>query len=464
METKLAENKKIKTDKVKHPPGLYLLFATEAWERFSFYGMRGLLVLYLTTEFVRGGLGYNKVDAVAIYGTYTSLVYFTPVIGGYLADRYLGQRNAVTIGGIIMALGEFALFAHQSKSFLWIGLILLIIGNGFFKPNISTIVGKLYPDGDKRRDSAFTIFYMGINLGAFIAPYVCGTLAEQICVTREAGVIMHYGYRYGFLAAGIGMVIGQIMFNMLGNKYLGDSGKYPVRNALKKDNNEQGEEVDARKPLTKQEKRRTTVIIILVLFNIFFWTGYEQAGSSLTLFTQESVNRNIFGFECPVSWFQSINPLFIITLAPIIAGIWIKLSKRPKGDLNIPTKMSLGLILLGCGFLFIAIPALALAGNNTAKISMLWIVGIYFIHTVGELCLSPIGLSMVSSLAPKKIASLLMGCWFLSSFVANKMAGFIAGFIETYGPLQLFLGLAIVAIVVGLILLSLNKKLAAMME
>ncbi len=464
MEAEITENKKVKTGKMKHPPGLYLLFATEAWERFSYYGMRGILVLYLTTELVRGGLGYSKVDAVALYGTYTALVYLTPVVGGYLADRFLGQRLSITIGGITMAIGEFALFSTQSRAFLWIGLILLIVGNGFFKPNISTIVGKLYPEGDKRKDSAFTIFYMGINLGAFIAPFICGTLAESTMAVKQGATILHYGFRYGFLAAGIGMVIGQVMFNLLGNKYLGDEGKYPVKNNVKKSSDAEVKEEDARKPLTKQEKRRTAVILILVAFNIFFWTGYEQAGSSLTLFTEESVNRTIFGFQCPVSWFQSINPVFIIILAPIIAGIWIKLSKRAKGDLNIPTKMALGLIFLGCGFLFIALPALAIAGNSAAKISMLWIVGIYFIHTVGELCLSPIGLSMVSTLAPKKIASFLMGCWFLSSFFANKLAGFIAGFIETYGPLQLFLGLAVVSIAIGLILLSLNKKLATMME
>lgn len=304
---------------------------------------------------------------------------------------------------------------------------------------------------------------MGINLGAMIAPFVCGTLAESTMAVKQGATIMHYGFRYGFLAAGIGMVIGQVMFNLLGNKYLGDAGKYPVSNKVKKadtNNGAEEKEEDARKPLTLQEKRRTLVIFILVLFNIIFWTGYEQAGTSLTLFTEQSVNRSIFGFECPVSWFQSINPVFIIILAPIMAGLWMKLSKRPKGDLNIPTKMALGLILLGVGFLFIGIPTLTIAGDSAAKISMLWVVGIYFIHTVGELCTSPIGLSMVSSLAPKKFASLLMGCWFLSSCFANKFAGFIAGF----GPLQIFLGLAVVAIAVGLVLLSLNKKLAVMME
>lgn len=436
------------TGKMKHPPGLYLLFATEAWERFSYYGMRALLVLYLTTQLVNGGLGYDKVQAMSIYGTYTSLVYLTPLLGGYLADRYLGQRLAITIGGITMACGQFALFAHQSREFLWIGLILLIVGNGFFKPNISTIVGQLYPEGDKRKDSAFTIFYMGINLGAFIAPYVCGTLGESA----------NFGFKYGFLAAGIGMLIGQLMFNLLGNKYLGDHGKYPVGKKAKNDNTPQ-EDLD--RPLTKQEKSRMAVILILVVFVIFFWTGYEQAGSSLTLFTKESVDRTIFGWECPVSWFQSFNPVFILLLAPVVAGIWTKLSNRPQGDLNIPTKMALGLLFLGFGFLVIAVPTL-LAGNS--KIGMIWVVLIYLIHTIGELCLSPVGLSMVSKLAPKKFASLLMGAWFLSSFVANKLAGFIAGFIETFGPLQLFAGLAILSIVVGLILLSLNKKLASMME
>ncbi|MEJ8554393.1 peptide MFS transporter [Tepidibacter sp. Z1-5] len=444
----------------KHPPGLYMLFFTEMWERFSYYGMRALLIMYLTTELVQGGLGIEKSTAALIYGWFTGLVYFTPIIGGYISDKYLGQRKAITIGGITMALGQFALFSQQSKTFLYLGLFLLIIGNGFFKPNISTLVGKLYPDGDKRRDAAFTIFYMGINVGAFLAPLVCGTLAESTFARRQGDMIVHYGFKYGFLAAAIGMVLGQIVFNLLANKYLGDIGKAPV--AIKDKNNK--EKID--RPLTKKEKERTTVIFILATFVVVFWAGFEQAGSSLTIYTQDYINRNIGSFEVPVSWFQSLNPFFIVLLAPVLSKIWITLSKREQGDLKIPVKMALGLILLGLGFLLMVGAVLQRGGSDdiAIKANMMWLVGAYLFHTLGELCLSPVGLSMVSSIAPVKYASALMGVWLLSSFVAQIVGGYIASYVEKLGHLQIFGGIAVVSIVVGLLLITLNKKLVSMME
>lgn len=451
-----------KTGKIKHPPGLYLLFFTEMWERFSYYGMRALLVMYLTTELVRGGLGVDKVSAVKMYGTFTALVYLTPIIGGYISDRYIGQRKAITIGGIIIALGQFTLFSNQSITALYIGLFLLIMGNGFFKPNISTLVGHLYPDGDKRRDAAFTIFYMGINLGSFFAPLICGTLAENIMATKEAGEIIHYGFRYGFLAAGVGMIIGQILFNLLSDKYLGDIGKRVVG---KTKNTVDKKVVD--RPLTKQEKHRTIVICILAAFVIVFWTGFEQAGSSLTIYTQDYVNRNVSGWEMPVSWFQSLNPLFIVLFGIPVSKLWIKLANREKGDLGIPAKMALGMIMLGVGFLLMVGAVMQRGGDVTdpaIKANMLWLVGAYFLHTMGELCLSPVGLSMVSSLAPAKFASFLMGVWLCSQFVANEIAGIVAAYTETLGHLQIFGGIAVISIVIGLILLALNKKLVAMME
>ncbi|KHD37500.1 MFS transporter [Clostridium acetobutylicum] len=453
------QNKKFKT---KHPPGLYMLFFTEMWERFSYYGMRALLVLYLTTKFVQGGLGVSDATATSLYGTFTSLVYLTPIAGGYISDRYLGQRKAITIGGIIMAIGQLTLFSSQSMTALYIGLFLLIIGNGFFKPNISTLVGHLYPDGDKRRDSAFTIFYMGINLGSFFAPLICGTLAETVMATTKAGQIIHYGFRYGFLVAGVGMIIGQIIFNSLSNKFLGDIGKVPVTKIKTGANAE-----NKNRPLTRQEKNRTIVICILAAFVIVFWTGYEQAGSSFTLYTQNFLNRNVGSFEVPVSWFQSLNPLFILILGIPMSKLWLKLASSKNGDLSIPTKMALGLILLGLGFLLMVGAVMQRGGNSTdtaIKASMLWMVGAYFFHTIGELCLSPVGLSMVSSLAPAKFASLLMGVWMLSNFVANKLAGIVAGYTETLGHLQIFGGIAIIAILIGLLLLALNKKLEKMME
>lgn len=448
--------------KMKHPPGLYMLFFTEMWERFSYYGMRALLVMYLTTEFVRGGLGVDKVSAMTLYANFTSLVYLTPLAGGYISDRYLGQRKAITIGGIIIALGQLTLFSNQSLTSLYIGLFLLIIGNGFFKPNISTIVGHLYPDGDKRKDSAFTIFYMGINTGSFLAPLICGTLAEKVMATTQAGEIIHYGFRYGFLVAGLGMILGQIIFNLFSNKYLGDIGKAPVAKVKNNVNNE-----SKNKPLTKQEKHRTTVILLLTAFVIVFWTGFEQAGSSLTIYTDEFVNRSVGGWEVPVSWFQSLNPLFIIIFGIPVSKLWYKLACSKRGDLSIPQKMALGSIMLGFGFLLMVGAVMQRGGNveDTAiKANMLWLVGTYFLHTMGELCLSPVGLSMVSQLAPAKLASFLMGVWLLSSFVANQIAGRLAAYTETLGHLEIFAAIAAVAIVMGLILLSFNKKLSAMMK
>ena len=452
-------NQSSKTE--KHPPGLYMLFFTEMWERFSYYGMRGMLVLYLTTSFMQGGLGFDTQRATLLYGWFTGAVYFTPLIGGYLSDKYLGQRKAITIGGITMALGQFTLFAHQSNAALYTGLILLIIGNGFFKPNISTLVGRLYSNGDPRKDGAFTIFYMGINLGAFLAPLVCSTLAESTMAVTQGGKIVHYGFKYGFLAAAIGMVLGQILFNALSNKYLGDIGIHP-ESAVAKGNNE-GSNV----PLSKKEKERTTVIFILAAFVIFFWAGFEQAGSSLTIYTQDFINRSVGGFELPVGWFQSLNPVFIVILAPIMAKLWVNLSKRPQGDIKVPVKMAFGLIFLGLGFLLMVGAALQRggAGNDvTVKANMIWLVGAYFLHTLGELCLSPVGLSMVSKLAPAKYASLLMGVWLLSSSIANTLSGYIAAYTEKLGHLQIFALIAGVSVFFGLVLITLNRQIVKMME
>ena len=461
-DTMINETLASKTNKMKHPPGLYMLFLTEMWERFSYYGMRALLVMYLTTEFVRGGLGVDKVSAMTLYGNFTALVYLTPLAGGYLSDKYIGQRKAITIGGIIIAAGQLTLFSSQSLTALYIGLFLLIIGNGFFKPNISTIVGQLYPEGDKRKDSAFTIFYMGINAGSFLAPLICGTLAEKVMATTQAGEIIHYGFRYGFLVAGLGMIFGQIIFNLLSNKFLGDIGKTPVGKVKNNVNAEVKE-----KPLTKQEKHRTTVILILTAFVIVFWTGFEQAGSSLTIYTDEFVNRSVGGWEVPVSWFQSLNPLFIVLFGIPVSKLWYKLACTKRGDFSVPQKMAMGSIMLGFGFLLMVGAVMQRGGNvadSAIKANMIWLVGTYFLHTMGELCLSPVGLSMVSSLAPAKLASFLMGVWLLSSFAANKIAGVLATYTETLGHLQIFAGIAIVSVIMGLILLMFNKKLSAMME
>lgn len=445
-----------------HPKGLYLLFATEMWERFSYYGMRGLLTLYLTKATIEGGLGFDDANAGLIYGIYTGLVYLTPIFGGWLADNVLGQRKSITLGGILMALGQICLFMSSSEHIVmfYAGLILLIIGNGFFKPNISTVVGQLYPPGDNRKDSAFTIFYMGINLGAFLAPLVCGYLAEDIFAVKDAaGKITAYGFNYGFLAAGIGMIIGQILFNSLGQTYLGDLGKEPGAK-LQKAN------AAAQTPLTQEEKQRMNVIVIMMLFNIFFWAGFEQAGSSISLYTDRFIDRTIGDWTIPTSWFQSVNPLFIVLLGPLFTMLWTFTSRKNK-EPNSIVKMGLGMILLGLGF-FLMIGAALQRGGDIAdqaiKANVMWLVGTYLIHTMGELCLSPVGLSLVTKLAPLRLGSLMMGVWFLSSFIANFLSGYLVQFFASMGAMTIFAIISTVVIVLGGIVLFLSNRLLKLMH
>ncbi|GAA4361954.1 peptide MFS transporter [Hymenobacter saemangeumensis] len=471
MQTATATHESAPAVKQGHPKALYMLFFTEMWERFSYYGMRGLLVLYLTKSVLAGGLGVPTATATLIYGYFTGFVYFTPIIGGWLADKFIGQRRAILIGGVLMALGQFSLFYTQPgspaavfglPSGTALGLLLIIIGNGFFKPNISTLVGQLYQQGDPRRDSAFTIFYMGINIGAFLAPLVCGYLAEDLFATKTVvdGVeqVSSFGFRYGFLAAGMGMVLGQLIFNLVGPRLLGNLGLAPV----KKDTNE----VVVKQVLTKEETDRMAVIFIITILVVFFWAGFEQAGSSLTLYTDKYINREVFGYLIPTSWFQSVNPLFIVALAPLLAGFWTNLAAKNR-DLSIPVKMGLGMILLGVGFLFMVGAVLQRGGDvadETVKASIMWLLATYFFHTIGELCLSPIGLSMVTRLAPVTYASMLMGVWFLAPFVAQIAGGYIASYVEELGALKVFGLIAAFVILAGFLLVAIAKKLFHMMH
>ena len=452
-----------------HPKGLYLLFFTEMWERFSYYGMRAILILYLTKKLMEGGLGMNEKDATLLYGYFTGFVYFTPLIGGWLADRYLGKRLAVTIGGITMMLGQFTLFGLNSTTGLYIGLLLLIIGNGFFKPNISTLVGGLYKDGDSRRDAAFTIFYMGINLGAMIAPLVIGVVTDNMFATTNEDGSISYGYRYGFLVSGIGMLLGQVIFNLLGTKYLGDLGTKPVgavsdssvTESLKSVNPETREVLDE-----KQEKQRISVIFILLIFAVFFWAGFEQAGSSLSLYTDKYIDRSIGSFEIPTSWFQSVNPLFIVTLAPLFTLFWASPIGR---RLTTPVKMGVGMIILGAGFLFMIGAVAERSANGDVndvnnKAALMWLIMTYLLHTIGELCISPVGLSVVTKLSPPKLASVLMAVWMLSSFFANIVGGYIASYVETMGAGEVFKYIAGFVSVCGVLLILLNRVILKLMH
>ena len=436
--------------KTGHPKGLYFLFFTEMWERFSYYGMRAIFILFMTKILLM-----KDADASQIYGSYTGLVYLTPLLGGYLCDKFLGNRRSIVIGGLLMAIGQFCMFlsasagAHGGISIMWMGLTAIIIGNGFFKPNISTMVGQLYPANDRRIDSAFTIFYMGINLGAFFSPLICGSM----------------DFKWGFLAACIGMLLGLGAFIMFKSKYLiSEEGKEIGLPVKKLDGKSIGMIIGAigiiffmlnfkqlfhndvdiisyfiygamivmpililtDKSLSKIEMNRIIVIFILAFFVIFFWGAFEQAGASLTLFADRQTNRTLFGWEMPASYFQSVNPLAVISLAPIFTIIWGFLYAR-KLEPSSPKKMAIGLSLVALGYVVIAIAVKGLGVGD--KVSMWWLIGLYVIHTMGELCLSPIGLSMVSKLAPIRLSSLMMGTWFLANAAANKFAGTLSALI-----------------------------------
>ena len=465
-----------------HPKGLYLLFVTEMWERFSYYGMRGLFILFMVKA-----LAFDKGYASEIYGSYTGLVYLTPLLGGYIADRYWGNRRSIFWGGILMALGQFCMFfsalyyenAGIAQYLMFCGLGLLIMGNGFFKPNISTMVGNLYAPQDKRKDSAFTIFYMGINVGASLAPLWCGFIGD----TGNPA-----DFKWGFLSAGIGMLVSVAIFQLFKNKYLvtpegkqiGVVPNSSVKEEVLLDTSEKViekvEKSKGRTPLefalwigaevllasflhfvagldfigcmifslcivlpafiitdhslTKLERTRIWVIYIIAFFVIFFWAAFEQAAASLTFFADEQTDRNILGWEMPASYFQSFNAIFIVVLAPLFAALWQWLGKKNIEPAS-PVKQSMGLFLLALGYLVIAFGVRGIEPG--VKVSILWLTSLYLLHTMGELCLSPIGLSMVNKLSPVRFASLLMGVWYMSTASANKFAGTLSGYYPEAG-------------------------------
>ncbi len=449
-------NKSTTGEFLGHPKGLFLLFGTEMWERMSYYGLRGILVLYLTQAATAVTMGWDQMsstelqtNALTYLGTYALLVYVTPVLGGWLADNVIGQRKAIIIGGITMMLGQFALgtphdmIPGMEKAFLMLGLGLLIIGNGFFKPNVSTMVGDLYEDGDHRRDGAFTIFYMGINLGSILGYFVVGTIAEKV------------DYQYGFIAAGIGMLLGVTLQLVASQRYLGDLGKEPSAKLSKEKSS------GVIEPLTTEERDRIKVILIMSFFTIVFWMGFEQAAGSMNLFAKNQTDLVFFGWEMPASWLQSVNPLFIIILAPIFASTWIKMGDK---EPNSTVKFSLAFLFLGIGFLCMVGAALQIGDSTTTKANVLWLVGAYFFHTVGELCLSPIGLSMVTKLAPLRYLSLMMGLWFFFSGVGNYAAAEVGKLVGETGPLQAFGGVVIASFVSGAVLFAIREKLVDWMH
>ena len=431
------------TDFLGHPKGLFVCFATEMWERFSYYGMRALLILYLTKHWE-----FTDAASYLIYGAYTSLVYIMPVFGGMLADQILGSKKAVTYGAILLVFGHLGMTVESSEQVFYLSLALIVSGVGFLKPNISTMVGALYKEGDPRRDSGFTIFYMGINIGAFTATLLCGYLGEEV------------GWAYGFGAAGIGMLFGLIIF-LWGQKYLEGLAEPPSNKYREKMNGISYENwayisgifmvvvtwflvqnsqivgqllggfgaifigawlLYALFRCTPDERDRLIVVGILILFSLIFWALFEQAGSSLNILTDRGVNREIFGWEVPASMFQSLNAGFIFTIAPLFAMLWIALAKRNM-EPSTPIKFSIGIIFVGLGFLALVYGMRSSEGLQTG---IFWIILIYLLHTIGELCLSPVGLSSVTKLSPQRIVGFMMGMWFFASAAGNYVAGLIA--------------------------------------
>ena len=425
--------------KTRHPKGLAILFFTEMWERFSFYGMRAILVLYLTAETIgrNPGLGWSDADAYVLYGWYLMLVYFLSIPGGILADKVLGQKKTVFIGGILIAAGQFTLAMHSIETF-YAGIILLVLGVGCLKPNISTMVGGLYKQGDSRRDSGFMIFYIGINIGAAASPLIVGYIGEV------------YGWQYGFGLAGIGMLLGQSVY-IWGQKYLKEVGNYVPAPKL--------EGTKTNKPLTKIEKDRVIVLLISFIIVIVFWGAYEQAGGLMNLYTKEKINRVIFGWEIPASMFQSVPAIFVIVFGMIVAGFWNKMQKRGKENSSL-FKMAIGTMVMGTGFLMMTGAALQSADGEKAM--LFWLIFAYLLHVLGELSISPVALSFITKLAPAKYASIMMGLYFGATGLGGKLAGMLGELSTVVGELEVFIGIFVFCILFGLLLLVFFKKLKAL--
>ncbi len=471
-----------------HPRGLSTLFFTEMWERFSYYGMRALLILFMTAAVAEGGLGFDAATAGAVYGLYTAAVYLAALPGGWLADRLLGQRHSVFLGGVLIAAGHFTLALPWQPSF-FAGLVLIVLGTGLLKPNISAIVGQLYSADDERRDAGFALFYMGINLGGFLAPLVCGYLGEQV------------SWHLGFGAAGVGMVLGLVQY-VAGSGTLGGAGELAttpeagfrrrvlaglcafglVLLAIGGSLAAGWWRLDVIQlangallfmfasavvffvytgvagGLSGEGKRRLGAVAVLFLFSVVFWAGFEQGGSSFSLFARDHTDRTIGGWEFPASWFQFVNSAFVIALSAAFAALWLRLGRRQP---SVPVKFALGLGLLGAGFAVLTWGARLAAGGE--KVGLGWLVAVYFLHTCGELCLSPVGLSTTTRLAPKRLVGQMMGVWFLSIAIGNLLAGQVAGSIANLAMDEVFFQVFVVSVGAGLLMAILSRPVQWLM-
>ena len=423
-----------------HPVGLYVLFFTEMWERFSYYGMRAILVLYLvaesTADAINPGLNWETGEALALYGTYTMLVYVASIPGGWIADNILGQKKSVLYGGVLLVFGHTILAVEQMWAF-YTGLGLIIAGVGMLKPNISSMVGGLYAKGDVRRDKGFIIFYIGINVGAFLSSLIVGYVGET------------YGWHFGFGLAGIGMTLGLIQY-MYGQKYLSQVGNF-----IGDKNSSEGEGV-LKKPLTLIEKDRLVVLFLSFILVIVFWGAFEQAGGLMNIYASEKTDRILMGWLVPASWFQSLNAMFIIFLGTTVAMYWAKRKLRNKLSSSL-FKMIIGLIIMGTGFFFMSAAATQFESEGSS--AMYWLVLAYLFHTIGELCISPVALSFITKLAPLKYASLTMGVYFAMTGFGNKLAGLLGEASQSMGEFTIFTGIAIFCVVFGCLVLLFRTKL-----
>jgi POT family proton-dependent oligopeptide transporter len=490
-----------------HPRGLSTLFFTEMWERFSYYGMRGFLILYMTAPAAMGGIGLTTATAAAVYGTYTSMVYLMSLPGGWIADRLIGQRRAVLYGGVLIAAGHYTLAIPAAAAF-YAGLTLIVLGTGLLKPNISVIVGQLYSEKDIRRDAGFSVFYMGINLGAFVGPLITGFLAQDVRFRgwlAGMGMDPNSSWHWGFGAAGVGMTLGLLQY-AFGGKKLGEAGMHPVKPSSPEAASQlkrravlilggtivllaalAGAIATGALPITPEqisnaysyillgvtviffgwlftsgswtpdERKRLYLIGVFFLAAALFFSVFEQAGSTLNLFADRASRNSLLGHEFPSSWYQSLNALFIIIFAPMFAWLWIRMGTNQPAS---PTKFSFGLIGVGLGFL-ILIPAARLAQNGVL-VSPMWLTMTYLIHTFAELCLSPVGLSSMTKLAPARIVSLMMGVWFLGASVGNFLGGQAASFYESMPLAQLFGMVAVLPIVAGILMFLFRRPLTAL--
>ena len=421
-----------------HPKGLYILFFTELWERFSYYGMRALFTLFLVAETTadNAGFGWTNDDALALYGWYTMLVYVSSIPGGWIADRFLGQKKTVMLGGLLLCIGHTVLALNSEISF-YIGCLFIILGVGGLKPNISSMVGGLYKPKDERRDLGFYIFYMGINIGGFIAPIICGYIGEKI------------NWHYGFGLAAIGMFVGQMVY-IWGQKYLKDVG-----NLISKDNEKDREILN--RPLTRIEKDRVKVLLISFLLIILFWAAFEQAGGLMNLYAKQKTDREFFGlFTIPASVFQSVNSFFIIILATAVGAFWLRWRKKGNEASSL-FKIAIGIIIMALGFGFMS--AAAAESEATGSSAMYWLILAYLFHTIGELCSSPVSLSFITKLASLKYASIIMRLYWAATGLGNKIAGLIGQSAQNLGEFEIFTGIAIIWSLIGVFVILLLKPL-----